>query len=186
VIGGLVGILAVRGLRPVERVRAGALFVAPIIAVGVALLSAFKISTSHTNAFFVTQPSFHRLTPWAGLWRRVSTSLTPIHPKGHVTWWPSVQSAALAVLVLACLTAVAVRWRERDARDVYTACFVAGVWVVPLTLGAPYSWYRGELLALPVVALTVRLPRVLQAVAVVVFAVVAVHMATSFFNWTLV
>src|SRR5262249_4047672 len=36
VIGGLVGILAVRGLRPVERVRAGALFVAPIIAVGVA------------------------------------------------------------------------------------------------------------------------------------------------------
>ena len=185
-IGGLFGILAVRGLRPLDRVRAGALFVAPIIAAGVALLTAFKVSTGHADAFFLTQPPYRRLTPWAGLWRRLSTPLKPIHPNSVVSSWPSVQSAALALLVLACLTAVAVRWRERDPRDVYTAGVVAAVWIVPLTIGAPSPWYRVELVALPAVALTVRLPRVVQVVAVVVFAVVAVHMATLFFNWTLV
>jgi hypothetical protein len=185
-IGGVFGILTVRGLRLSERVRASALFLAPIAAAGVTLLIVFQVYTGRVNAFLLAQPSYHRLTPWAGLWHRLSTPVMPLYPGSVRTSWPSVQSGVLAVLVLSCLTAVAVRWRDRDARDVYTAGYVGALWIVTLTIGAPHPWYRGELLALPVVALTVRLPRVVQVAAVVVFAVVAVHMAARFFDWTLV
>jgi hypothetical protein len=99
---------------------------------------------------------------------------------------PAFQTLLVGVLVAAVALAMLVRRKEVSAFD---GCILATVllfWVFPFVIGRGDSLYRSEALLVPIVILTRYLPWTAQAALVGLFVALELHMATLFFESTLV
>jgi Dolichyl-phosphate-mannose-protein mannosyltransferase len=168
-----------------SRARAAVLYCAPIAAAWSLLTLIWELSTGRWDAYFLTQQQYrHEYVLFlTGLWHR----LYDLTRDGVIPRVVPVQTALVSVMVVMCVTAVIIRWRDRDDRVSVLSAFVIVFWAVPLSIDSRVlSSPRYEAFLVPIVALLARFPLWVNVSLFILLVPIGVAMGTLFFDETLV
>ena len=184
-LAGALAILFLTGERSWrDRMRAIFHYCAPITVAWAVVMLVLEWSVGRWDAWFLTQEHYSYESVFFA--SALADRVEDVWGSTGVAVAPPLQTAVVAVLMLACLGACAHRWRQRDDRDAVVAAFAVVFWIVPLSLGGYGALARAEALLVPIVALSVRLPRWVQVAFLVAFVPLGIEMGARFFDSTLV
>jgi hypothetical protein len=168
------------------RVRAVALAVAPApVAVGLFILVQ-RIQTGRWTAFVDVQSHYGTgiHDPFGINWNTVLVVYRADHPFSHYQAG-ELQTVIVAVIVATVLGHYVARWRTTGRVDHLLVFWAAITWAFPATQANVSLWRQNAALT-PLAVLVARLPRPVQAVAIVAAAAIAVPLAWLYFQNRLV
>jgi hypothetical protein len=177
---GLVGAVWAAFLPGLGRLRRALIVGAPGALVAAAVFVTQRLMTGYWDAFsrsrnFTGHPLVSPLTP---LRRAKSETLSFLHDTGRLDLVPSVQTIVVLVFVAGACAGWAISRRREDS---LVLGLVLLCWLVPLTVGG-INTYRTDVVLLPALLLTRRLPVPVQILLLALVAVPTFLLATLFFE----
>jgi hypothetical protein len=168
------------------RARAVALAAAPAPVAVALLILAQRLQTGRWTAFFDVQSHYGTglHDPIGVTWNTVLVVYRADHPFSHYQAG-ELQTLIVAVIVATILVHSIARWRTTNRVDHLLVLWAAITWAFPATQANVSLWRHNAALA-PIAVLVARLPRPLQAAAILAAAAIAVPVAWLYFQNRLV
>ena len=168
------------------RARAVALTASPALAAIALFIVAQRIQTARWTAFFDAQSRYGTglHNPIGITWNSFLLVYRDDHPFGHYRSG-ELQTLIVAVIVAAVLVHYVARWRSTSRVDHLLVIWAAITWAFPATQANVSLWRHNAALT-PIAVLVTRLPRPLQAAAILGSAAIAVPIAWLYFQNRLV
>jgi hypothetical protein len=169
-----------------DRTRAVALAAAPAPVAGALLVLAQRAQTGRWTAFFDVQSHYGAglHDPIGITWNSFLVVYRDDHPFGHYRAG-ELQTLIVAVIVATVLANYVVRRRTTNRVDHLLVIWAAVTWAFPATQANVSLWRQNAALT-PLAILITRLPRPVQAAAILAAAAIAVPIAWLYFQNRLV
>lgn len=155
----------------------------PVAAGYLLVLANYERAVGRWDAWFRVQEAYgyEPTFPWVTVWHQLQL----LRSAGNVRT-PGAQTLLVVVIVVVAVV-MTVRYRQSlGAGERAVPILLAGLWLVPLTLGGDLSLYRAEALLVPCVILVVRSQRVVIWALALACAPVAFNMARLYFDNVLI
>jgi hypothetical protein len=168
------------------RARAVALTVSPALVAVALLILVQRIQTGRWTAFLDVQRHYGAgiHDPIGITWNSILVVYRADHPLSHYQAG-ELQTVIVAVIVATVLAYFVAKWRRTSRVDHLLVLWAALTWAFPATQANVSLWRHNAALA-PLAALVARLPRPLQASALLAAAAIAVPVAWLYFQNRLV